>query len=109
LEVLLTFFRHCQHFFSIFFRKFANIFSQHFFRIVTNIFSSTFFRSVAKHFFVHILEILPTFFLVNIFRDQHFLINILKKYWFRELFFVNIFQNVATFLKNVGHHFSPFY
>jgi hypothetical protein len=37
--------------------------------------------------------VLSIFFLVNIFRDQHFLIKnfLLKKYWFHQLFCINIF------------------
>jgi hypothetical protein len=35
---------------------------------------------------------------------QHFAkcCNIFQKYWFGQLFFVNILQNAATFLRNVG-------
>jgi hypothetical protein len=34
--------------------------------------------------------------------------NIFKKCWFRQLFSVNILQNVATFFGNAGQHFLGF-
>jgi hypothetical protein len=109
-----TFFWKCyQHFFVNIFRSVDNIFSevcQHFFSStffgsVTNIFSLTFFRSVGNIFSrQNFSEVLPTFFPVNILRDQHFLFNIslllqhlqkcfniFNKCWFHQLFLSTFF------------------